>query len=206
MDHDSKKPGRAALRRPRQKSGPGCVLIWRRGFGWLLLLAASACSVFGSDSNQLMTQMAHASWGAKEGIVDVGAITQTQDGYLWVATTEGLFRFDGIDFTLWQSTSETTGTETAVTVLCAGRDGSLWMGSKSGVGRLRNGALEQFTATNGLPEGEVTSILEDRSGAVWVATTKGLTKFSNGRWTLLGAENGLPEGRTRIELEDQKGN
>lgn len=192
---------------------PGCNramkrILWvlRCGFGCLLILLGCAGPVFASNPNQLISQMAHKSWGAKEGLVDVLAVTQTRDGYLWVATAEGLFRFDGIGFTLWKPVAETTAADSPVTVLCPSRDGSLWMGSKSGLSCMRNGALVRFAATNGLPEGEVTSMLEDRSGAIWVATTTGLSKFQNGRWILFGTPNGLAEGRTRIELEDRNGN
>lgn len=185
----------------------GAISRLRLGsFFRLLAVLVAVGPAFASDPNQLISQMAHSSWGAKEGVVDVAAITQTQDGYLWVATAEGLFQFDGIEFTLWQSSSELKRAESIVTVLCASRDGGLWMGSKNGVGFLKNGTLKHYTSTNGLPEGEVTSILEDHAGTIWVATTKGLAKFNDGRWSVFDPESGLPEGRTRVELEDRKGN
>jgi signal transduction histidine kinase/ligand-binding sensor domain-containing protein len=180
---------------------------WHRPvFFWLLLVWLFTAPAFASDPHQLISQMAHASWGAKAGVVDVTAITQTQDGYLWVATAEGLFRFDGIEFTLWQPSVQSKEAESAITVLCASRDGGLWMGTKSGASFLRNDGLEHFSSTNGLPEGEVTSILEDQAGAIWVATTKGLARFYKNVWTEFGPDAGLSAGRTRVELEDKKGN
>lgn len=187
---------RKRARSPRLKAGWSCLL--------LLLLAL--CATCAPAPRQLISQMAHASWSAKEGIADVGAIAQTRDGYLWVATAEGLFRFDGIHFSLWQPPTQARGGEATVTVLCASRDGSLWLGSKSGVGRLSNAGFEHFATTNGLVEGEVTSILEGRAGAIWVTTTKGLCRFRDGHWLAFGTEAGLSEGRTRVELEDRHGN
>ncbi|HEY4417744.1 MAG TPA: two-component regulator propeller domain-containing protein [Verrucomicrobiae bacterium] len=180
---------------------------WNRAaFFGLLIAWLFASPAFASDPNQLISQMAHASWGAKAGVVDVTAITQTQDGYLWVATAEGLFQFDGIEFTLWQPSVQSKEVESAITVLCASRDGGLWMGGKGGINFLKNNVLECFSTTNGLPEGEVTSILEDKAGAIWVATTKGLAKFYKNIWTEFGPAAGLSVGRTRVELEDKKGN
>lgn len=187
--------------RPRKRS-PVAHFIFR----WICLpFLLSLRAAFASAPHQLISQMAHASWSAKDGITDVSAIAQTTDGYLWIATAEGLFRFDGIHFSLWQPATQAQGGEGTVTVLCASRDGSLWLGSKSGVGRLSNTGVEHFSATDGLLEGEVTSILQDRTGAIFVGTVKGLCKFSNGQWTAFGNQSGLPEGRTRVELEDRNG-
>jgi signal transduction histidine kinase/ligand-binding sensor domain-containing protein len=198
-------PPSALESRPPVPRKPGCIARFKSIWSCLFFLLPF-CSVFASAPHQRISQMAHASWSAKDGITDVLAIAQTKDGYLWIATAEGLFRFDGINFSLWQPTTQTRGGEATVTVLCASRDGSVWLGSKSGVGRLSNAGIEHFAATNGLPEGEVTSILEDRAGAIFVGTAKGLWKFSNGQWIALGVQAGLPEGRTRVELEDRNGN
>jgi len=152
-----------------------------------------------------MTQLAHSSWGPKQGIASVAAIAQTQDGYLWLGTSEGLFRFDGISFFRWQPRLGEKIPGTGVTALCAGSGGNLWIGFHDGVGRLHDGTLTSYAATDGLPPGEITSILEDRQGAVWVATTKGLGKFADGRWTAPRRDQPHSEGSVRVELEDRTG-
>jgi len=181
-----------------------------RGFGaplWPLvgLLFFWAAQASGLTPQETMTQLAHSAWGPKLGIASVAAITQTQDGYLWIGTSEGLFRFDGISFFRWQPRLGETIPGTGVTALCAGSDGSLWIGFNDGVSRLHDGNLTSYASTDGLPPGEITSILEDRQGIVWVATTKGLGKYAGGRWTSPGRENSLPEGSVRVELEDRTG-
>ena len=51
-----------------------------------------------------------ARWTAAEGLpVDgVSALAFTPDGYLWIATSDGLARFDGLRFATFDRASETT--------------------------------------------------------------------------------------------------
>ena len=57
------------------------------------------------DPNRAISQYIHDRWGAEEGFPagPVFAISQTSDGYLWIATEGGLVRFDGLSFALTRS-------------------------------------------------------------------------------------------------------
>jgi signal transduction histidine kinase/ligand-binding sensor domain-containing protein len=169
---------------------------------FLVLLAAQAP---GLTPLETMTQLAHSSWGPKHGIASVTGITQTKDGYLWIGTAEGLFKFDGISFSRWQPKPDEKTSGPGVNALCATSDGSLWIGYNEGVSRLHEGKLTVYTAADGLPPGEVTSILENRQGAIWVGTAKGIGKLVAGRWNRVGRDSGLPPGKVHVELEDRAG-
>ncbi len=75
-----------------------------RGFVAQYLVAAfSLCSLgksaFCIDPAQPLHQMYHLSWTAKDGLRGmVISLAQTSDGFLWVGTSQGLFRFDGLTF------------------------------------------------------------------------------------------------------------
>ena len=56
-------------------------------------------------------------------------LAQTPDGYLWVATLEGLVRFDGARFTTFDKANVPAIPRNDVQTLLVGRDGSLWMSS-----------------------------------------------------------------------------
>jgi ligand-binding sensor domain-containing protein len=62
------------------------------------------CSLtFALNPHQPLAQPYHTSWNAKQGVSgNVTALAQTTDGYLWVGTTDGLLRFDGISFERYQ--------------------------------------------------------------------------------------------------------
>lgn len=67
---------------------------------WLVLVSTSA---FALDPNQPLAQLYHSSWNAKDGLSgSVNALAQTTDGFLWIGTTDGLYRFDGLYFELYK--------------------------------------------------------------------------------------------------------
>src|SRR5260370_42048457 len=67
--------------------------------GWLCLWLCTL-PVWALDPQKAITQLVHTSWTEREGApASVRALAQTTDGYLWVATASGLYRFDGARFT-----------------------------------------------------------------------------------------------------------
>src|SRR4051794_4361486 len=73
------------------------------------------------------------AWDTEDGLphISIFGIAQTPDGYLWLATREGLSRFDGARFTSFNKNS--TGLETGyVRTLATDRSGDLWLGLQYG--------------------------------------------------------------------------
>jgi ligand-binding sensor domain-containing protein len=83
-------------------------------------LAAAAPTASALDPARGVTQYRHQAWSTKDGLPQssVEAILQTRDGYLWLGTQEGLARFDGVSFTVFDKTN--------TRVLKANRVVSLW--------------------------------------------------------------------------------
>ena len=52
----------------------------------------------------------------------------------------------------------------------------------------------QYTAKDGLGEGDVNAIVQDSSDTIWVASHGGLAGFDGQRWRLVGEDEGLPRG------------
>src|SRR5580692_6648974 len=109
---------------------------------WLAAYA-TATLAFALDSQQAITQFVHTSWTEKDGAPNnVRALAQTQDGYLWIGTTAGLFRFDGVRFTAFEPPAGEAFPATRVMRLLAARDGALWIVWAAGaVSRLQDGHL-----------------------------------------------------------------
>src|SRR4051794_1783050 len=83
------KPTRSNI----QRSLLLCVLLW-----------LSASSVYGLDPDRRISQYGHTAWRVQDGaIAPAGAITQTIDGYIWLGTSAGLMRFDGVRFVPWSA-------------------------------------------------------------------------------------------------------
>lgn len=135
----------------------------------LLLLAAAPTSA--DEGVRHLSQHAHSSWRIQDGSLSGAptAITQTADGYLWVGTSTGLFRFDGVRFVPLAAADTTPAfVPTGIFSLLGGRDGSLWIGTGSNLARVKEGQLTNYT--NAL--GRFNTIVEDDRGAVWVTRTR----------------------------------
>ena len=147
---------------------------------------------FALNPQELMGQFTHTSWTMKEGIPGpVRAIAQTSDGYLWLATEAGLYRFDGVHFVAWKPREGEELPGSGVTSLCLGHDGSLWIGFRNGaVSRFSNGQLHNFLPAPGSPRGKILSMAEDRDGVIWAAGQYAFGRIENGEWRRTGADEG----------------
>lgn len=139
----------------------------------------------------------HRAWTSDDGVPDfVQALAQTPDGFLWLGTYEGLFRFDGVSFeAVPVAPGHPPGAIPVSAVTVTGR-GQLWVGYAGGAGveAMRNGRLVRMHMPD--PPGEVTGIHEGRDGAIWVVGGRGrraLKRFAAGRWGLFDARRGVPD-------------
>src|ERR1700691_1662409 len=118
---------------------------------WLAAYA-TATLAFALDPQRAITQFVHTSWTEKDGAPNnVRALAQTTDGYLWVGTTAGLFRFDGISFERYKPDFGSFPSNT-LTTLMAVPDGGLWIGyTTGGASLLKAGRLTNYTDRDGFP-------------------------------------------------------
>src|SRR3984885_984780 len=145
-------------------------------------LLTPAIPVLGADDSGPIAQMYHSAWTAKDGLRGVvNSLAQTEDGFLWVGTTEGLYRFDGMTFEAYKPE---TGNfpATGIMTLEAAPDG-LWIGYLSGgVSVLKDGRLKNYSERDGLPISRVRSIVHTGDGKVWVAAVGGVARLDGDHW------------------------
>ena len=156
----------------------------------IALLAVAFAGLAASVSAQTVSLRAY---GLRDGLplVDVDAVHQSRDGALWVATTAGLGRYDGVAFESFSVADGLPYNHTAA--LADGPDGRLWVGGEGGVSRFADGRFHPVgrAATGGAPV-FVTSLA--RSGnAVWAGTrSQGLLRYRAGAVRALGRTDGVP--------------
>src|SRR5450756_1947375 len=94
------------------------------------------------DPHRAITQYMQSSWNTESGLPQnsVHAIAQTSNGFLWLATEEGLTRFDGVQFTTYNQANTPHLPSNYVQSLAAGRDGTLWIGTDSGLAEFKPSA------------------------------------------------------------------
>ena len=134
--------------------------------GWLaVLLMGIAAQALALDPSLQPSQYVLDNWQIPEGLpqTSVQAIARTPDGYLWVGTQEGLTRFDGVRFTVYDTGNEPAIPDKYISVLFVDRAGRLWIGTRSGVAVLENGHFTPFNKIAGLAHAYVRAIAEGRS-------------------------------------------
>jgi ligand-binding sensor domain-containing protein len=158
--------------------------IWACGF---ILFVCALDPVHGSD--RAITQFVHTAWTEKEGTpTGILTLAQTTDGYLWLGTTSGLYRFDGVRFDRDEPRLEPALPPGPVSALLAlGAD--LWVGFNYGtISLLKDGRATNYTVKDGVPGGKILGLTQDLFGTVWAATSLGLGRFDGHRWTKVGRE------------------
>jgi signal transduction histidine kinase/ligand-binding sensor domain-containing protein len=130
----------------------------------------------------------HFPFGMRDGAPgDIRALVQSRDGFIWIGTSTGLFRYDGARFV---REHEERLSSASVSALMADRNGDLWVGYLfGGVSRLHLGQSVPLSS-HGLPGGTVHQILRTADDTVWVATGQGLARLETAGWRRVGTSMG----------------
>jgi len=166
--------------------------------GLLASLLPGLCGAHAADAQRSLQQLRHTAWTSREGAPpEVWALAQSDDGYLWLGTGGGLYRFDGASFEKFRPVKGESLPSLNVNSLLASRSGDLWIGFASGaLARLRAGHLTTFDVS--LPRVPVLELSEDREGGIWAALGEddrgGVARFHRGRWEIFGESRGVVAG------------
>ena len=136
------------------------------------------------------------NWSTEQGLPykTVRSVLQTRDGYIWAATSDGLARFDGVRFTVF-NTAISPGLKTnRLEHLAETSDGSLWIsGENGGMVRLRDGVFSSLSTAEGLPSDTILSIHADpAANRLKILTQRGIAVWEDEK--IVSVER-LPEPR-----------
>src|SRR5689334_5821296 len=173
----------------------------------VLLLLSSGATAYALDTPRELSQFGHEVWLTENGLPQntVHAIAQTTDGYIWIGTEEGLARFDGVKFTVFDKQNTPEIKSNYIRSLLADRQGALWIGTAQGLVRMVNGKFTLFTRDDGLPSETIQAVYEDREQNLWVATANGLALLKSGGLTTFTTKERLISGSIQALLEDSGG-
>lgn len=188
-------------------------LFFIRRFASLLSIMAIFLTVASTDALALnpqksIKQYLHEAWTPEQGLPQSSAhgVVQTADGYLWLATHNGLVRFDGLEFTVFNTENTPEMPDNVGHDLIAGRDGALWLGTNGGLTRIKDGVYTTYTTANGLSNNEVYNIYEEPDGSFWLRTTGGgINHFRDGKATFHKTQNGVSVERAFTAARDRNG-
>jgi len=134
------------------------------------------------DPQKSLHQYVRSLWVVKDGLPHnyIRSIVQTGDGYIWLATDEGLVRFDGVSFKIFNRTNLNIFETNKINSLHYDKDGTLWIGTdENGLFLYKNRSFIRFNV-NQAPKGScVKNIYEDDRGILNVVTEKGEYYFKD---------------------------
>lgn len=134
------------------------------------------------------------------------SMVQTRDHYLWIATLDGVYRFDGLRFEHIELARSQGLSSTQPLSLFAPSSGGLWIGLLYGGALfLKDGHITGYSEADGLPGGSVKAFAETDDGTVWLAATGGLARLEGNRWGIVGEHEKFTGKQARSLLVDSAG-
>ena len=151
--------------------------------GWLLCLVAVA----GSHHGLWGQRYSFRHFDRNEGLTNLAimSLAQDRDGFLWVGTANGLFRYDGERFERYGSNRGLPNE--MVETIHVDRAGTVWVGTRMGAAWYNGRGFQQVTLGGDYQMYGQDSIDSDRNGTVYLTTERGLavaTQRTDGSWKL----------------------
>lgn len=176
------------------------------------LLAASALLCLPSivqalDPNRTMSQYIRDRWSAEQGFPGgvVYAIAQTSDGYLWIGAENGLVRFDGLSFQLYNRANSAAFPAGPVLGLTADDEGNLWIRlQRQGLLRYRGGTFQTVVSNNEDAESVVTAMCRGTHGEALFAQSNRLLTYTGGKLAPLASSMSNPLVISMAQTSDGK--
>src|SRR5262245_27113677 len=126
---------------------PGRRYVGARLLGlWCVLLLGVGTPALALDPLRRISQYNHEAWRSENGLPQntARALAQTSEGYLWVGTYEGLARFDGARFTVYDRRVVPEMRAHIVSSLVEDVSRVLWVGTSQGVLQYKEGQLRRW--------------------------------------------------------------
>ncbi len=180
---------------------------WRHRIVVALGLLAVTLAAHALDARKPLRLYSVTSWDQAAGLPNntVQSLAQTPDGYLWIATLEGLGRFDGVGFARYDRSNTPAIPRNDIQILHVARDGTLWIGAFGGGLIRRSGQGFERLAAAGLEASTVVDMAEDPDGSLWVGTTAGLYHVRGAQVSAYTTREGLAHDFVHRLYRDRSG-
>jgi signal transduction histidine kinase/ligand-binding sensor domain-containing protein/CheY-like chemotaxis protein/HPt (histidine-containing phosphotransfer) domain-containing protein len=182
---------------PHRRLAPARRTSIRRWLGLLLLLLGA--DALALDPTLQPSQYVLDNWQIADGLPQstAQALARTPDGYLWVGTQEGLARFDGVRFAVFDNVNEPAIPNKNITALLVGRSGELWIGTRAGLAVFEHGRFHPGPHGSGLAQAYIRALAQGGDGRIWVGTEDGLKSVAGDAARDYTVANGLADDRVR---------
>lgn len=176
---------------------------------WLIWLLVSFFSSVASAADEDIVSLDNyfsESWSTVDGLPHntINAIAQTPDGYMWFGTWEGVARFNGREFDVFERSAATGLPDSGIRALTVAANGDLLVaGSRGGVARVSGHQWQNYPALGVL----INKVLLDKQQQLWLATEgEGvIVQTPDGSRRQITEDDGLPANAVHSLFEDQQG-
>jgi signal transduction histidine kinase/ligand-binding sensor domain-containing protein len=156
-----------------------------------------------------LDDMAHTSWTRRDGAPgDITALAQTADGYLWIGSGLGLYRFDGLRFLPYPfNAADPRLPSSDIATLAASPDGGLWIGYRmGGITYLHGSKKIDFDQKSGLVSQSTEQLICLKDGSVWAVADGRLMHLQGSHWENYSRAHGLASEGLYSLFFDHHGN
>jgi ligand-binding sensor domain-containing protein len=182
---------------------------WRTGAIFAVFLAMSLSGVITRRSAahaQVLQGYHHTSWTIENGLSAVWAVQQAPNGFLWLTTSTGIYRFYGLRF---ESVDEVTNREVNnanIVSAFVSSSGGVWLTTRThGLLLWKDNRVTNYPDPRCVPAAGTGGIAEDRDGALWIAASSGLYRLRNGNCEQIHNDPAFPGGFPLAILIDRAG-
>jgi len=160
----------------------------------------------GGIPEKYLTRFSIHSWSIAEGLPQstVRSIIQTRDGFIWFGTEEGLVRYDGAHFAVFDKKNTPGIPHNNITSLLELEDGSLLIGTFGGLALLKDGLFS--SPSQNLAKTRIQTLFKGQRGLVWVGSASdGMFSFGDGQFHHYTVNDGLSSNFISSIAEDKNG-
>lgn len=125
-------------------------------------------------------QYGYNVWTVDDGLPQnsIRGVTQTPDGYIWISTFDGLVRFDGVRFSLFNKGNTNGIDSNRFSNIVQGTDGDLWLPTDGGgLTRYHDGSFRTYGTEHGIVNGTVRGIAQDPEGDLWILSGNSIERW-----------------------------
>lgn len=125
-------------------------------------------------------------------------------GELWAGTRNGvLFRKKSVG---WEEVSPRMPLANAgVTLMAEDPSGAIYIGTRNGLARWRNGAWQTWSKQKGLPSNLISALWSGLNGVAWVGTAAGIVRVEGDQLRVIDKSSGLPDDAITALVQDREG-
>ncbi len=173
---------------------PAPIRLWT---SYALLMVLCLASITGFAQRKSIKQYVHERWTTENGLPQNSAsnIVQSRDGYIWFTTQEGIARFDGVEFRVFDRRNTKELSASWFVRMKEDSAGAIWLrpiGYAPGMVRFYKGAFTELDTSNFLPHNRAISWEIDNHGTMWIGTLGGLFESRGGQYKSYTVRDGLP--------------